>query len=864
MAINNINALVDLEGLEKLNNSDYVKHFYNTALANQGQRWTNEKMLEYLSFNLTDLISSEVNLEGYTHIALKGDIILDENETELIQISSIENIKFYYSNGESFSNEVEFNEYDENTIEYVVFNKKKNIIENLYRQVILDLDKDGFDIVDSENNVIDNQILFIPLEYNFEYVSDGINKSIIYGSNKNIYIYVEPELVYNTNSQTHIGNEVNDIPDSIIFIKKNIKNERTYVYGFSFEFGNNNSIVSRNFILPYIDNDNYWVVNGRKTEISAKAENAVGLNIILAYLYKVGNSPQFKVLSGLSDYVQTDNILEEREIWIKRHNGKIFSIKVNIPNITLVETDIINHPDNDKRYTSKSIVDLLKNSSILLMTRLTKLIADDDIKKEYQDGLITTIWTYNVNTQKYEYVSIEQKPDEDTAELRDIALNFGDITNFSNLINYTVANIEQIVPDNYVYRHLIFEQILKTNKQEISETTAYPVLQNIQGSEYNNKYGNNFNFTLRYVNSINGDLEKHTIDKPYNNTTNKYLKTGENDIMNLITNSLYKTVSNNQTIYYPEYVPNYDVPTFDLSEVLVKDFNVVNRQNIISFAPGKIYYSYIGTSFKDTDKNILHIGSYSYNINLGDYSLINSNERGNFSIQDTLSIDFKYSYINSYLYVQDDLSVKGNIYFEKINWNYSKINNVDIYSTQIVPKFKYILNPSTNAIYYDINVDNMNNHLLSIYDMIKTRDEKTKYTKEYLYLNIILSNKINNIDYYYKYNDLLYIPNLLRYIELDEIQINNITSETNQIIYDDEKKPIFFVSSNNMLSNSINITAANDTNISINIQSIKDLYIGNTLDIIHTIKNGVHELIINEHKSHKIRSIWKLPNQIKR
>ena len=70
------------------------------------------------------------------------------------------------------------------------------------------------------------------------------------------------------------------------------------------------------------------------------------------------------------------------------------------------------------------------------------------------------------------------------------------------------------------------------------------------------------------------------------------------------------------------------------------------------------------------------------------------------------------------------------------------------------------------------------------------------------------------------------------------------------------------ISSNNQLSNSIVINASSDTEISIETTGVDDFYCANMLNIIHSIDNGNHILIINEHQSNKIKSIWKLPYQI--
>ena len=140
---------------------------------------------------------------------------------------------------------------------------------------------------------------------------------------------------------------------------------------------------------------------------------------------------------------------------------------------------------------------------------------------------------------------------------------------------------------------------------------------------------------------------------------------------------------------------------------------------------------------------------------------------------------------------------------------------------------------------------------------------KTIYNNSnYLYCNVILSNIISGINYYYKYNDLLFIDNLIKYLGLEDITFSSITSNTNNIIVDNNNIGRFMISSNNILSDSTVITASSDTQISISFMNLQEVYVANPLDIIHINKNGVHSLIINEHQSHKIKSIWKLPYKI--
>ena len=852
MSVNNINALVDLEGLQQLNNSDYVSKYYNTGLANQGQRYTDEVLLEYLSFTVNELIQERYNQtidNGYIVFSQNNKGQLFDSDNILVEIYSLNNNNYPIKVEEDFSDLFDINNIDTDSI---ILSKKLSILKNLYLQVINDIASDNSDNLEENNDSkYMNAKLWIPFEYVFEYVSDGINKTIIYGGHKNIYVYIEPNL--KDNNQYY---PTRDGKNGLIFIQQPQSYEKSSIYSFMFSHETEEPGIIRNLVLPYINENHEWVINNHNTGVSAKAENATNLNIILAYLYKSGNNIQFKILSGLNNYVVTNDKLSSEQVYIKRRNGKTFNIECYIPEISKIQDQDITTSNEVKA----EIVDILKNSTIILMTKLTKLIDDDDVKKEYKDGLITTIWTYNTLSTKYEYISLE-KDDEGN----NLALDFADITNFNNLINYTVANIEQVEPDNYLHTHLIFDQILKQNKQEVSNNAVYAVLQNIKAAGYNkDNYNNNFNFSLRYLNNIVG-TPGDVIEKVRHTTENRYLIVSNDDKSDSVTNSLYTEIKNGEYQATNEYLPNYNIPLFDMSEFLIKDSNVINRQNILSFSStGQIYYSYIGTLYSDADKTYLHIGTSKTNINLGEESLIKESDKSKFLQHTGISLDFDNIKLNGNTTIKDDLKVQGNSYFSKINWDISNIkdnsgNNITIYTTTLVPKFNFIQD-SVGKYYHEIGIDSMETQLNQLYRYISST---AKYnTSQYLYCNIILKHNISGINYYYKYGDLLYIDNLLKYLGLDNINFNEIKSNTNQIIYNSNGKAIFMISSNNQLSNSIVINASSDTEISIETTGIDDFYCANMLNIIHSIDNGNHILIINEHQSNKIKSIWKLPYQI--
>ena len=133
--------------------------------------------------------------------------------------------------------------------------------------------------------------------------------------------------------------------------------------------------------------------------------------------------------------------------------------------------------------------------------------------------------------------------------------------------------------------------------------------------------------------------------------------------------------------------------------------------------------------------------------------------------------------------------------------------------------------------------------------------------KYYLYICPIIvvpNSSENGMPYYYKYNDLLVLPNLVNYLGLPS-NVTNFESNTNDIITISGKQ-LYLVSSNNILADSISIVSATDTGITIDLVNSKDFYLGNTLYI--TYIPSQKKLIVNEVQSCKIKSIWKIPTNI--
>ena len=55
MPIQNIQSLVDKNGLTYIGNENYITKYYNEALANLGQRNTNDSLLKYESYSFKEI-----------------------------------------------------------------------------------------------------------------------------------------------------------------------------------------------------------------------------------------------------------------------------------------------------------------------------------------------------------------------------------------------------------------------------------------------------------------------------------------------------------------------------------------------------------------------------------------------------------------------------------------------------------------------------------------------------------------------------------------------------------------------------------------------------------------------------------------
>lgn len=89
------------------------------------------------------------------------------------------------------------------------------------------------------------------------------------------------------------------------------------------------------------------------------------------------------------------------------------------------------------------------------------------------------------------------------------------------------------------------------------------------------------------------------------------------------------------------------LPMMDLKEMFIRNANVLNRFNILSTdASGRMYYAYYGTTYEDSNKNIVHLGTGTTDINLGLKTLTTVEERSHFNAHTELDIDFASIVLN--------------------------------------------------------------------------------------------------------------------------------------------------------------------------------------------------------------------------
>lgn len=631
--------------------------------------------------NIYDTISESLN---------SNNIILDEVITLLN-----EDIINLYHNILSYYNE-----------KYYLVDKKeliKKILMNIYDKLLTD-------------NKIDNPCkLYIPLDYKFNYFCN---------SNDNMYIYYSPNIFITCTN-------LSDNKSKITFLKNNhnlifdynddIDKVKTYSFEFIYNDENVNIINSINiidtFTMPYINAENNWNVNENNTSVKATGLDAGNPNIIVIHS-KNRDKGSYQILSIVSSK-EANDIIKNAEFKLKDFN--------------ISEELFLNHEENVINGSipcgayipeiNDNNIEYFKYSIILSISDLDCFDIDTNknyIKALYKGTHVLTLW--HVYTDKDNNSTFESVKDINNNTLI-----------LSSSIN--IKNNKLLHSTDSIVLNAIINKLAQVSKN--TDSYNHFVIRNKKASEYNSNYTNNLNVAIQCSDSLSDLLnedynEKNLIDTLQENKS-KYITTLNN--LN-VTNSLYSKYSNNN-----EYVFNDNVPSLDFSEVLNRNFNVINRLNIISLSnTGKAYNAYIGSSSSEKDKDTLHIGTTQTNINLGNKSLIDSDKE--FNIHNNLSIDFNEIKLNSKKLISNKPIIRK-----------ETIGDTDYYIVDIIPIANINDNLFTTIVngYNGIYLHKLINDYLFIYEPEKIINNIDNHNGEYngfdIYVKGVSTSRSGNIWY---------------------------------------------------------------------------------------------------------------------
>jgi len=685
------------------------------------------------------------------------------------------------------------------------------------------------------------------------------------------------------------------------------QSERVSFYYFETKLNNNEYVsdldVNKINTLPYIDKNGYWVINDISTGIYARGRSAGNPNIII--VETIDKNGGYNIITGakkdeLLNQLSWDSKIAKVEPLERinldnlsfKNEFDYFSVCCSIPNIDKI-------PESNKLdYLAQ-----LENSIIICVSPISCVLTDtnnntDNINYTYNDlieiygeyGIITTIWTLNDN---YEFDYLRKRNNEYAAA------DFNYLSNINNLIQYAVKNAEQLHPDNYEFTRLIFDSINTSLKNNLSENISYiyPNLSNKLSGQYNiSNYNNDINFTFK-ANNVIGKENNRNINYLTQSSDVKYYNPSFNidelNSANVVTNSLYTYNINGVQMRYNEYIPNYTVPSFDLSEVLTRNETLLNRLNILSFnKEGISYLSYIGTSV-DNEKNILTIGTTDTNINMGTDTLISESDKSSFIKQNKVEINFDNIKLSGETTINQNLNVDKDIYLNGNVWTkdflsvetQTRYTDVTYYTSIVTPASRYIFELDE---FYGKSSDNVGrvDVLTNYYSNagISSNQTNLSYLLSYnLYEWCSQRNKlytINTVSEYYRdgskhniyFSDGIYIPVLLsqiglsNYVKSDNnvIKINDVIMTSNMEIITVNNNPLVLLSSStNLYPDKYNYTRTNNSdNIfvdNINSNFTYTIFTANPIKITYFENNGKLNIHLEElYSKNKFTTNFKL------
>lgn len=417
-----------------------------------------------------------------------------------------------------------------------------------------------------EDNLQDSFIVYLPCDYELVYNCNSNNSTIIYNTVQNINVQFVNDYISNDN--------ITNIYDYIYSISNNRENDniiissgsviKTAQYFLTITYLEDNIINNINwnlsFIMPYIDSNGYWVINGVVTDINAEgiAESISNLIIMSSISnegdYEILHASDKNLLNNIGfelsytnvNITGTDNIKigawvpsssyllssADNKILAATKNAMIINMSsaymqaepniydniqyFNTINITYIKEYYNKYHEipqsylsTDKNVTNDWIVyigeDILNtNNTTYTYTSYICTISEDSLLYTLgQDAIITTIWhaEYDNENSCYKFTYIP-RPDDSN-----LSLDLQYLTGLEQYVKY--YSIEASNPDNSIFKYIVFEDTNTATKNNSDEKQhkSWPVIKNNKASEYiqkeNDIVSSITNGTSDYQNNLN-------------------------------------------------------------------------------------------------------------------------------------------------------------------------------------------------------------------------------------------------------------------------------------------------------------------------------------------------------------------------
>lgn len=770
---------------------------------------------EYLSINNANFENVIKFYKNEYKLNLNEELFLlnEECKTLYYNVFNYYNEKFYFSSHKEFV---------------------KRILLKIYEKI-------------SNKDYSNEYVLYVPLNYQFSYICN---------SNDNMYIYYSTNI-----NVSHINIDNIDLEDfwkentNLVYnYDDNISKVKTYNFEINYNSNNEKIInyvkITDIFTMPYINANYNWSINDIDTKIKAIGADAGNPNIIIVYnknKEEEGCDKSYFILNSIAniDLIKESNFKYE-SFYV---NPALFN---NSPTLDILCCAYV--PEvTDKNF------EVFKDSVILSISDLDCL-EDSSLKTDYKGSYILTMWCLKKGIINYKFECITNVGDTEENNKYALALG-STINIFNETNDNTIANLNgqdlillkapitklgqenlALNANNWVIiKNKISEEYadtydseseyvndlngiiqyndtinIKNNNLEHSQTGKY--ISSIRELSITNalypKYGEIITTKSKEIEEILNYIESDkNIDKTILDRISKIYVENESitNVESLIeelkaqyrlgTASIQteiETQSVEQTNFkYDEYIFNDNIPNLDLGEIFIRNFNLLNRLNIISLSKnGLAYNAYLGTSFDDTDKSILHLGTSPTNINIGSETLMDEVDKRSFNEHDTLSLDFNNIILNSNKTVKsnNDLIVRkviNGIEYNIINVNligncvsqYSDLNgnnnlflvtnnNVDTIANMrpfVMSLHKFFL------IYFNINLQETYNEIIveNVTNLSNENDADVRSLADMCYRKF--ENNSNN-----KYDIMIYFNE--KYQNKIEV-INNELENTNAVYY---------------------------------------------------------------------------------